>query len=64
MERRPPDVRAAFKDAVLDFVEEPTPTNARRYLAASCLLARAAERHAEASPVVRPKRRARARAGT
>lgn len=59
MARPPLDVRAAFKEAVLDFVEEPTPTNARRYLAASCLLARAAERAAEVSPRRRPKRRAR-----
>jgi geranylgeranyl diphosphate synthase type II len=44
MQRRPLDARAAFKEAVLDFSEEPTPVNARRYLAASRLLALATAR--------------------
>jgi hypothetical protein len=35
------DPKTAFREAVLDFAEEPTPLNARRYLAASLLLAQA-----------------------
>ena len=56
----PLDARAAFKEAVLDFVDEPTPTNARRCLATSRLLALATARAAQASPLPGPKRRARA----
>ena len=63
MQRRPLDARAAFKEAVLDFSEEPTPVNARRYLAASRLLALATERAAQASPLSGPKRRARGGGG-
>jgi hypothetical protein len=37
----PLDPKTAFREAVLDFAEEPTPLNARRYLAASLLLAHA-----------------------
>ena len=59
----PLDARAAFKEAVLEFSEEPTPVNARRYLAASRLLALATARAAQASPPPRPKRRARAGGG-
>ncbi|MEP7336061.1 MAG: hypothetical protein ABI717_09805 [Actinomycetota bacterium] len=35
---QPFDLQAAFRDAVLDLSEEPTPVNVRRYLVASRLL--------------------------
>jgi hypothetical protein len=38
------DLQAAFREAVLDLAAEPTPTNVRRYLAASQLLEVAAQR--------------------
>jgi hypothetical protein len=48
------DPYAAFKQAVLDLAEEVTPTNVRRYLAASRLLARADETGARRLPLPAP----------
>jgi hypothetical protein len=50
----PLDPKTAFRKAVLDLAEEPTPLNARRYLAASRLLAGATE-SAAAEPA-RPRK--------
>jgi hypothetical protein len=50
------DRQAAFREAVLDLAAEATPTNVRRYLAASRLLDAGAPR-----PVPRPRRRSAAK---
>jgi hypothetical protein len=52
------DRQAAFRIAVLDLSQEPTPTNVRRYLAASRLLELARLRYAVA-PTAISKRRQR-----
>jgi len=53
---------AAFRAAVLDLAEEPTPTNARRYLVASRLLeeAQARAREGDAASSSRRPRAAKA----
>jgi hypothetical protein len=53
----PLDPKTAFREAVLDLAEEPTPLNVRRYLAASRLLAEATE--GVAAPAHRPAARRR-----
>jgi hypothetical protein len=62
----PLDPKTAFREAVLDFAEEPTPLNARRYLAASFLLAEAAgdETPAPAGQRASRSRRTNRRVGT
>jgi hypothetical protein len=53
-----PDPYATFREAVLDLVEEPTPANAKRALAASRLLERARRRSERRTSDTGDRRRA------